>query len=1223
MFPGLTVPEHRQTATKRIAAYCACVSVLFLAAVLFGFHRGLQAPKKIPADRRISAVPAGIQPRLAVSYGKLPLGFEANQGQVRGPVKFLSRGRGYTIFLTHGEAVLALRKSSVVSGQLSVGTGQKPSVAPTFRSAPSHVAQHPLFGAAALPDSLPLPGPEKTSDNEVEKPRDRRAGPALPFSSRRLADTGESSTVLRMRLVGANAKATVTGGDELPGKANYFIGNDPKKWRTNVPRYARVRYEGVYRGIDLVYYGNQRQLEYDFVVAPGADPRAIKLDVVADGVRPAKGERRSPPKIGASGDLVVRTDGGEVRLLKPVVYQPPIDNGQRTTDYGQRTPVDAHYALHAGNQVGFKVGSYDRSRPLIIDPVVLSYSTYLGGSGTDQGNAIAVDSSGSAFVAGITNSTDFPTVNPILGTNNTTNQNYIAFVAKLNAAGSALVYSTYLGGSLGSSVGGIAVDGSGNAYVTGNTMSTDFPTVNPLQPTNHGGAPGVGFEGGDAFVAEINATGSALVYSTYLGGSGTDQGNAIAVDSSGNAYVSGFTGSTDFPTVNPLQATNHASLGTSFVAKLNAAGSALVYSTYLGGSESDTGRGIAVDSSGNAYVTGDTQSTGFPTVNPLQATNKASHNTSFVAKLNAVGSALVYSTYLGGSIEDDAYGIAVDGSGNAYVIGATQSSNFPTVAPLQGTIHGPTNAFVAKLNAAGSALAYSTYLGGSMNDGGYGIAVDNSGNAYLTGFAYSTDFPTVIPLQATNNASGGTSFVAKLNAAGSALVYSTYLGGSGGDAGSGIAVDSSGNAYVTGGTSSTDFPTADPLQATNHGGASDAFVAKLTYVPKPAITLTSSTLTFTNQIVGTSSAAQTVTLTNSGDASLNISAVALTGTNAGDFTNSADTCSGATLLPTQTCIVSVTFAPTASGIRTGVLTITDNASNSPQTVSLTGTGILGPLVTLSPTSISFPNQFVGTSGLPINVTLTNSGDQPLTISSVQAGGDFGATSGCTSSLPAGVNCTIGVFFDPSASGLRTGTLTITDNASSGPQTVQLSGTGMDFTMSSPATSATVTAGQQATYALTVTPQGGLNQTVNLTCSGAPSLSTCTLAPSSVTLNGTASAPVAVTVSTTAGSLAPPFGEVSPPSITGLGRMFWLYALLMLASLTPLARAGKRRAAYLLGACLLIVMFWSACGGGGAPQMVHTPGTPSGTYTLDVTATVISTATPSTLTHDLKLTLTVD
>jgi hypothetical protein len=370
--------------------------------------------------------------------------------------------------------------------------------------------------------------------------------------------------------------------------------------------------------------------------------------------------------------------------------------------------------------------------------------------------------------------------------------------------------------------------------------------------------------------------------------------------------------------------------------------------------------------------------------------------------------------------------------------------------------------------------------------------------------------------------------------------------------------------------------------------------------------------------VGTTSSVQQVTLQNTSNQTLSITSISLTGADSGDFSSSQNC--GSSLAANASCQISVTFTPTARGTRTAAVFLVDNAPDSPQSIALTGTGI-APVANLSPGSLTFPGQLVGTTGLAQNVTLTNNGDAPLSLSSVLVSAGFGTTNGCATSLAVGVGCTISVFFDPASAGSQTGTLTVTDNAAGSPQTIALSGTGMDFAMSSSATSATVAAGQQATYAMTVTPQGGLNQTVNLTCSGAPSLSTCTLTPSSVTLNGTASAPVTVTVSTTAATLAPPFGKVLPPSITGLGRMFWLYALLMLASLAGLAGAGKRRAAYLLGACLLIVMFWSACGGGA--QVVHTPGTPTGTYTLDVSATVTSAATSSTLTHDLKLTLTVD
>ena len=1340
MLPRLSVANQRQTATKRVVLCCGFVGLSFLAIACFGLHQRIHVSESILPHRQVSATPTKIQPKLVASYGKLPLSFEANQGQTDPRVRFLARGGGYTIFLTDDEAVLTLKESSVVSGQSSVSarvvpTGTRADL--VGRPADARVAQHPLFGAAALPDLLSLSMPEEKSDSEVERPRDRRAGPALPFSSSRRADSGESSGVLRMRLIGANAKAIVTGAGELLGKSNYFIGNDPRKWRTNVPSYARVKYEGVYPGVDLVYYGNQRQLEYDFVVAPGADPNQIKLSFAgADGMRVDV----------ASGDLVLKMGEEEVRFQKPAVYQPavfPVPSSSSPSVASPSGPDARHsslvtrhcsFVLAGNDQVAFRVAGYDPKRALVIDPV-LSYSTYLGGSGNDEGLGIAVDSAGNAYVTGGTSSTDFPTVNPI----QSSIQNMCSygacgavFVAKLNPAGSALVYSTYLGGGRGDQGYGIAVDSAGNAYVTGMTFSTDFPTVNPLQATNKAAAY-------TAFVAKLNPAGSALVYSTYLGGSGDDWGRGIAVDTAGNAYVTGMTISTDFPTVNPLQATSKTANYTAFVAKLNPAGSALIYSTYLGGSIEELALGIAADAAGNAYATGTTCSSDFPTANSLQASLASACSAAcfggdaFVSKLNSAGSALVYSTYLGGSSCDIGQGIAVDAAGNAYVTGVTESSDFPTANPLQSSLSGSSNAFVAKLNPAGSALAYSTYLGGSPGDSGYGIAADNAGNAYVTGWTSSTNFPTANAPQPSYGGGEDDAFVAMLNPAGSALVYSTYLGGSGGDGGEGIAVDAAGNAYVTGQTSSTDFPTVNPLQATNNASTSlspsgaygmpggTGFVAKL--IPAPAVTLSTSTLAFGSVLVGTTTPAQSVVLTNIGGAPLNLTITSIVAS--GDFAQT-NNCAGS-VAPTASCTVNVSFTPTAPGNRTGALTLTDNASNSPQTVTLSGTGLgataslsastlvfstsqlvgttssaqqvtlqnagnqalgitsisltgadsgdfslsqncgnslganascqisvtftptargartatvslvdnvsdspqsislsgtgIAPVANLSPSSLTFSGQFVGTTGLPQNITLTNNGDVPLSISSIQASAQFGTSNGCTTSLAVGVGCTISVFFDPSAAGSQTGTLTITDNAPGSPQTVQLSGTGMDFAMSSPATSQTVAAGQTATYPLTLAPEGGLTQTVSLTCSGAPSLSTCTLTPGSVALNGTASAPVTVTVSTTAGSLAPPLGKVSPPSITGLGRMFWLYALLGLASVGALAAARKRRAAYLLGACLLMVMLWSACGGGA--QVVHTPGTPAGTYTLDVSATVTSAATSSKLTHDLKLTLTVD
>jgi len=700
---------------------------------------------------------------LAVSYARLPLAFEANQGQTDSQVRFVSRGSGHTLFLTGTESVLSLNQP-----------WRRQKERPWER------------GRLARPDAA------ETA--------------ALP------------GAVLRMKLVGANPKPETRGVEELPGKSNYFIGNDPSKWRTNVPNYAKVEYRDVYPGINLVHYGNQRQLEYDFVVSPGADPRQIKFEV----------EGANRIELDAAGDLVLHVAGGEVRQHKPIVYQTiagvrrEVAGMYRWRPAGRPLPansvVSARHGGPAGEtpavqQIGFEIGPYDPNHPLVVDPVLV-YSTYLGGSGSDYGISIAVDSSGNTYVTGQTNSTSFPTISALQSVPGGGSD---AFVSKLNAAGSALVYSTYLGGSGGDGGNGIAVDSSGNAYVTGSTASTSFPTVNPLQSVYGGGD-------SDAFVAKLNAAGSGLVYSTYLGGSGGDGGNGVAVDSSGSVYVSGETSSGNLPLVNPLQPACGGGTD-AFVAKLNPAGSALVYSTYLGGSTNDRGTGVAVDSSGNAYATGLTYSTNFPTVSPLQP-NAGGGMDVFVAKLSTVGSALVYSTYLGGSGVDWGEAIAVDSTGSVYVTGLTSSTNFPTVSPLQPAHGGGTyDVFAAKLDAAGSALVYSTYLGGNGDDGGFGIAVDPSGNAYVTGYTSSTNFPTVHPLQVSYGGSQDV-FVAKLNAAGSALLYSTYLGGSGGETGNGIAVDSAGNAYITGETLSANFPIANALQPV-FGGGVDAFIAKI------------------------------------------------------------------------------------------------------------------------------------------------------------------------------------------------------------------------------------------------------------------------------------------------------------------------------------------------------------------------------------------------------------
>ena len=631
------------------------------------------------------------QARILDSYGKLPLSFEANQGQTDGRVKFLSRTSAYTVFLTADEVVLALRGRAAKK--------PAPKGASAFRGATVSLKRYP----------------------------DTNPNPAAPQSM--------TGGVLRMKLRNANPAAKITGTDELAGTSNYFIGDDPTKWRTNVPTYAKVKCEGIYSGIDLVYYGNHRQLEYDFIVAPGADPRRI-----AFGVRGAKRIRQD-----AHGDLVFKVGEDEIRGHKPVVYQ---------EKDGARQLVAARYAVTDTNRVGFEVAKYDTSRALYIDPLI--YSTYLGGSGTDVAYSIAVDSAGNAYVTGYTTSTDFPTMNPLQTANGGAGK-ADSFVTKINAAGSALVYSTYLGGGGDDYGHGIAVDSTGNVYVTGSTTSTDFPTMNPLQTANGGAGKA------DSFVTKINATGSALIYSTYLGGSGDDYGSGIALDSAGNAYVTGYTTSTDFPvTAGAFQtvcagADNCATYGDAFVTKINPTGSALVYSTYLGGTYQDASGSIAVDSGGNAYVTGFTDSNDFPVTPGAFETTGPGYG--FVSKFDPTGSTLIYSTYLNGSAPSN---IAIDSAGNAYVTGSA-CNGFPLTPGAFQTVCRRGDAFVTRFNSTGSALVYSTYLGGTYRDAGYGISVDSVGNAYVTGFTDSpASFPTKNPIQGAG-AGGWDAFVTKID----------------------------------------------------------------------------------------------------------------------------------------------------------------------------------------------------------------------------------------------------------------------------------------------------------------------------------------------------------------------------------------------------------------------------------------------------------------------------
>lgn len=609
-------------------------------------------------------------------------------------------------------------------------------------------------------------------------------------------------SVVRMKLVGANADLQITGSDPLPGKSNYFIGKDPKNWRTNISHFHKVHYHKVYPGIDLVFYGNPRQLQYDFTIAPGADPETITLAF----------EGADRLEIDAQGNLILHIPGGQVIQHPPIIYQDV---------KGTRHPVDGQFVLREKQKVGFRVAKYDSSRPLVIDPVLV-YSSFLGGSLSDQGFGIAVDATGNAYVTGSADSADFPTTVGAFDTTRSTIPD--AFVTKVNPTGSALVYSTYLGGD-GTDRGlGIAVDGTNMAYVTGVTGSTDFPDVNAFQPDLEGGT--------DAFVTKLNAAGDGLEYSTYLGGNLDDQGNAIAVDSANNVYITGETNSADFFTRNSFQAALDIAPD-AFVAKIDPSqvgDDSLIYSTYLGGNQNDRGFGIAVDAALRAYVTGMTDSADFPVLNAFQADFEGITD-AFVTRLNAAGSALEYSTYLGGNLGDQGNAIRVDAANTAYVTGVTASADFPTtMGAFDTTFNGIQDVFVTKFNNAGTMLVYSTYIGGAAEDVGRGIAVDGTGNAYITGDTRSDNFPTAgSPFQAARSGLQD-AFVTKLNATGTGLVYSTYLGGSLTDIGYGIAVDPLDNAYVTGETASggvTAFPTTAGAFDTTFNDIIDAFVAKV------------------------------------------------------------------------------------------------------------------------------------------------------------------------------------------------------------------------------------------------------------------------------------------------------------------------------------------------------------------------------------------------------------
>ena len=612
------------------------------------------------------------------------------------------------------------------------------------------------------------------------------------------ADFVRHGQAVRLEFVGANPAVALTGESRLQGHVNFLMGSDPRAWRTNLPAFAGVRYRDLYPGIDLVYAGAGQSLKSEFILAPGADPSAIRMRYPGARAVRLEGE-----------ELLVVAAGGELRERAPVLYQ-DMD--------GRRVTVAGGYRLDEDGSAGFDVGAYDRSRPLHIDPE-LQFSTFLGGNSLDYATALAVDGSGRVTVAGWTDSATFPVLNPLQNRGGGVD----VFLVRYNAASTAIEYATYLGGSGDDRAYGLAVDGSGNAVLTGYTTSSNFPVLAAGQGRLAGGK--------DAFVLKLNETGSALVFSTYLGGSGQDEGKSVAVDAAGAIYVGGGTYSSNFPTLSAFQTMN-AGGQDGFIAKFSSGGGRL-YSTLLGGQADDRVNGLAVDSLGQAYVTGGTASTNLPVSMGAAQTALGGGTDAFVAKLGASGSQIVYCTYLGGNTgtTDEGMAIAVDGGGYAYVVGSTNSTNFPRVNAYQNTHQGGTmDAFLTKVSPSGNAFVFSTYVGGNGADYGLAIVLDANGNPYIAGQTTSLNFPTLDPLQATN-AGVQDAFIARFNSSGSTLLWGSYLGGSQADGATAIGIDGSGRIHVAGVTQSANFPRQNPLQA-SHAGALDSFVARiLDYVP--------------------------------------------------------------------------------------------------------------------------------------------------------------------------------------------------------------------------------------------------------------------------------------------------------------------------------------------------------------------------------------------------------
>ena len=909
--------------------------LLLIAVVITAVPCGASSPSPENHHRQASQ---GMHSR----YARLPLLFEANQGQASAETNFIARGPGYNLFLTPKRMTLSLE------GGQSAEKGRVP-----VRDA---IAIEPL-----------------DSDRQCQ----------------------------------------LRGIDELDSKINYLIGNNPADWQIGVRTYAKVKYENLYTGIDLVFYGTPEHIEYDFVVHSGADVARIKFSLRSEGT----------VAIEENGDLALATKAGTILFRAPLIYQETSGGKQRR--YGRfrlSKPQESDEMT-----LSFEVASYDHSKPLIIDPV-LDYSTYLGGSGYDWAGGIAVDNAGNAYIAGTTTSLDFPTtpgaVFPVHG--GCIASCYDAFVAKINTTGTGLAYATYLGGAGDDFANAIAIDSAGNAYVAGTTNSTDFPTTGGALQRSCGGTC---FDH-DAFVVKLNATGSALLYSTYLGGSAEDAGTGIAV-SQGNAYVSGFSVSTDFPTTPGAFQRTMQGQGSSFVVQLNPNATAMIFGTFLGEVDLyDAGGAIALDPAGNSYVTGNTLSANFPQSAGAfhTAVQSGLSSNMYILKLNPAGSALVYSALIGGAAPA---GIALDATGNTYVVGS--AGLFSPVTPGALDQACDNGALILKLSADGSNLLTAAHI---CPDRLWpaGVAFDSSNNIIFSGSTDSSSLPTTAGAMRTrisNSCCFSDAVLGKVKADGSALIYLSYFGGNSSDNANALATDSTGNIYLAGGTSSTNLPLKNAFQ-TASAGSGDAFLAKIT-LPQAKISVSPATLTFATEGIGNSSPPLQVTVANLSTSSIPISGIVATG----DFT--ANSGCGGQVLAGAECTIVMEFKPATAGSRTGRLTITDG--QGVQNVALAGIGVSGPFVGFS--AASQINTAANTVSPPFPITVTNTGSTTLNVTQLSLTNgpafNFGSTN-CFIPIAPLSSCTVNVTFNGQfAFGQLYATLSFTDDAAGSPQSVGLTG----------------------------------------------------------------------------------------------------------------------------------------------------------------------------------------